>query len=234
MLDLTSILTLSSLAMSVFTTPLEKRQEASGLIKECSPGKIALTFDDGPSSDTTSQLLDDLLEADVKVTLFVIGQKVVENPEVLQRAYDEGHHIASHTFSHFNLNSLSDQEVQDEANKAADAIDEVLGVRPKYIRCPYGSCDERVQNILFNMGYKVIDWNFDTLDWDTLNTEHLENIYENTLSVNSPESSGFISLQHDIHPTTVQAIPKVLEIIEKYNFEVTTVPECFGDTDLYF
>ncbi|ORX96270.1 glycoside hydrolase/deacetylase [Basidiobolus meristosporus CBS 931.73] len=220
--------------MGVTATPLEKRQLSGGLIKECSPGKIALTFDDGPSSETTGQLLDDLLEADVKVTLFVIGQNVEENPDLLRRAYDEGHHIASHTYSHLNLNSLSAEEIEEEADKAAEAIENVIGVKPQYIRCPYGSCDERVQSILNNMGYKIIDWNLDTLDWQTLNTELMEKVYENTLSIHSPETTGFISLQHDIHPSTVQAIPNVLDTIDKYNFSVTTVPDCFGDEELYF
>ena len=73
--------------------------------------KIAyLTFDDGPTLKATGKILDILKEETVKATFFVIGKHVKENPELVKRAYDEGHYIANHGYSHDNSKLYSSGE----------------------------------------------------------------------------------------------------------------------------
>ena len=64
--------------------------------------KAYLTFDDGPTSKATGKILDILKEMNVKATFFVVGKHVKEHPELVKRAYDEGHYIANHGYSHNN------------------------------------------------------------------------------------------------------------------------------------
>jgi len=59
-----------------------------------------LTFDDGPTTSVTPKILDILKEENVKATFFVIGKSAEEHPEIVKRAYDEGHYIANHGYSH--------------------------------------------------------------------------------------------------------------------------------------
>ena len=73
---------------------------------------IALTFDDGPS-DYTEELLDGLLEYEVNVTFFVIGNKAEKRPEIVKRAYDEGHLIGNHTYNHIDFYKTDIEEIKE-------------------------------------------------------------------------------------------------------------------------
>src|SRR6187399_1964741 len=70
---------------------------------------IALTFDDGPSATLTPKLLDILAAHHIKATFFVLGEMVAEHPEIVARAVQEGHEIASHSWSHPNLAKMSQE-----------------------------------------------------------------------------------------------------------------------------
>src|SRR5881275_2667411 len=72
---------------------------------------IALTFDDGPSSKLTPKLLDLLAAHHIKVTFFLIGQNVAENPEIAAREVREGHEVANHSWSHPNFGKMGDDAV---------------------------------------------------------------------------------------------------------------------------
>ncbi|KAK9686239.1 chitin deacetylase [Basidiobolus ranarum] len=85
----------------------------------CQAGQWALTFDDGPSQ-YTAQLLDILAAANVKATM--IGTNAIQFPDVVKRAYDEGHQIASHTWSHPHLMSLSNKQIVAEVKATEDAL----------------------------------------------------------------------------------------------------------------
>ncbi len=91
---------------------------------------IALTFDDGPHATLTPRLLDLLAAHRMKATFFVVGQCVVDHPEILRRAVREGHEIASHSWSHPNLGQMSDEAVRRELQKTDDAIVAAIGKRP--------------------------------------------------------------------------------------------------------
>ncbi|ORX83509.1 glycoside hydrolase/deacetylase [Basidiobolus meristosporus CBS 931.73] len=131
----------------------------------CQTGQWALTFDDGPSQ-YTSELLDILASANVKATFQIIGSNAVQYPDVVKRAYDEGHQIASHTWSHPHLMSLSTEQIVAEVKATENALLNITGAVPAYIRPPYGEADDRVKAIFKAMGYHTLLWNMDTLDWD--------------------------------------------------------------------
>ena len=88
---------------------------------------IAMTFDDGPNEKLTPRLLNLLAAHHIKATFFVIGQNVVEHPEIVQRAAREGHEIGNHSWSHPNLGKMSDEGVRRELQKTEDAIKSATG-----------------------------------------------------------------------------------------------------------
>lgn len=165
----------------------------------------ALTFDDGPSN-FTNELLDILEEVDVKATFVVMGAHAKLYPDVLRRAYKSGHQIASHTYSHSHLMSLTNEQIVYEIKATEEAIEDAIGAKPRYIRPPYGEADGRVKNLLKQMGYKILMWNVDPTDYnvhmkvdggtrilhsfDKAATEGDENY------LNVHKDLGFISLQH--------------------------------------
>ena len=164
----------------------------------------ALTFDDGPSQ-YTDELLDILDEYDIKATFCVMGAHVEKYPEVVKRAYESGHHIASHTYSHPHLMSLTNEEIIYEMKATEKAIQDAIGIKPTYVRPPFGEADSRVKALMKSMGYKILLWNVDPTDYDvymrTDASKKIRGAFKSAASgidtgLNPHEDPGFISLQH--------------------------------------
>jgi peptidoglycan/xylan/chitin deacetylase (PgdA/CDA1 family) len=179
-----------------------------------------MTFDDGPSAKLTPKLLDLLAERHMKVTFFVVGQCVAENPEILKRAAREGHEIANHSWSHPNLGKMGDEAVRNELRKTDDAIKAAIGVRPTLMRPPYGSLTARQKNWIHDeFGYRIIIWDVDPLDWKRPGANVVrERIVRET-------RPGSIILSHDIHPPTIEAMPSTFDELQAKGFKFVTVSE---------
>ncbi len=177
---------------------------------------VALTFDDGPSSATTPSLLDTLKNRDVPATFFMLGYMARSNPEIVKRIKAEGHDIASHTMYHQNLIRITPAAVQADINEANAVFQDILGHSLEYTRPPYGNINDAVRN---NVGTPMILWSVDTLDWKNQNTD---SIISTTMS---EVSDGAIILMHDIYPTTVNAVPVLIDELRKAGYEFVTISE---------
>lgn len=178
---------------------------------------VALTFDDGPGK-YTDRLLDILEENGIKVTFFVTGTGVEAFGEATKRAYDDGHEIGIHGYSHTSFKKMSIEDIQSEIDTVYGLLTELDIVPTDLVRPPYGSINNEIKE---NLDYSFILWNVDTLDWKTRDKDAIiEEIY------NSIEN-GSIILMHDIHETTVDAVEEILpELIDTYRF--VTVSELFS------
>ena len=181
---------------------------------------IALTFDDGPHPKHTTRLLDMLKERGVKATFYVIGQNVVQYPEIMQRMVAEGHEIGNHSYTHPSLNKISAAKLTEEITKANEAILQSCGVRPTTMRPPYGATNAAVTKRLNDeFGLTVVMWSVDPQDWKIRKASHVSNhILQNT-------KSGGILLAHDIHPSTIDAMPAVLDGLLSKGHQFVTVSE---------
>jgi peptidoglycan-N-acetylglucosamine deacetylase len=184
---------------------------------------IALTFDDGPHATLTPKLLDLLASRHIKVTFFVLGECVEQNPQVLQRAAREGHEIANHSWSHPQLNRMSDDGVRSQLKRTDDLINSLIGVRPTLFRPPYGALTSRQKRwIPEEFGYKIILWDVDPLDWKEPGPAAVASrILKNT-------RAGSIVLSHDIHRGTIEAMPATIDQLLAKNFKFVTVSELIG------
>ncbi len=181
---------------------------------------IALTFDDGPHATLTPKLLDLLAAHRMKATLFVVGQNVVEYPDILRRAVREGHEIASHSWSHPNLGKMSDEAVRRELQKTDDAIVAATGKRPTLMRPPYGSITARQKRWIHEeFGYRIIIWDVDPLDWKRPGPSVV------TSRILKETRPGSIILAHDIHPPTLDAMPATLDQLSRKGFKSVTVSD---------
>jgi peptidoglycan/xylan/chitin deacetylase (PgdA/CDA1 family) len=181
---------------------------------------IALTFDDGPHPKNTPRLLDMLKDRGLKATFYVIGQNVVKYPEIMQRMVAEGHEVGHHTYTHPSLNKISAAKLTEEVVKTNDTILQACGVRPTTIRPPYGATNAGVNKRLNDeFGLTVAMWSVDPLDWKIRQASHVSNhILQNT-------KSGSIVLAHDIHPSTIDAMPAVLDGLISKGHQFVTVSE---------
>lgn len=177
---------------------------------------IAFTFDDGPSSNNTNLLLDNLDKYNARVTFFVLGSRVDSNKEVIKRAYLQGNDIGSHTYNHRNLNLLNDSEVISEVEKTNDKIKEIIGVKPTLLRPPYGNLTNHRKELV-NM--HTILWDIDPLDWKYKNKNRVaDEIIEHA-------HDGAIILLHDIYKSSVDGALLAMEELEKQGYAFVTITE---------
>jgi peptidoglycan/xylan/chitin deacetylase (PgdA/CDA1 family) len=181
---------------------------------------IAMTFDDGPHATNTPKLLDLAAKRHIKLTFFVLGECVQQNPAVLQREVAEGHEIGNHSWSHPNLAKLSDEAVRSQLQRTEDIIVKTAGVKPKLMRPPYGELTKR-QRVWVNhdFGYKVILWDVDPLDWKRPGPSVVAR------RIIAGARPGSIILSHDIHPPTIEAMPQVFDALLAKGFKFVTVSE---------
>jgi peptidoglycan/xylan/chitin deacetylase (PgdA/CDA1 family) len=181
---------------------------------------IAITFDDGPHKEYTPKLLDELKKRNIKATFFLVGQCVAEYPEIVKRMAAEGHEVANHSWSHPALTKLGADGVRKQMENTNDAIRKACGVTPVLMRPPYGATST-ILNRRFaeDYGMKVILWSVDPLDWKYRNSSKVHNaIVQNA-------HPGAIILAHDIHATTVAAMPQTFDALLAKGYKFVTVSE---------
>ena len=180
---------------------------------------IALTFDDGPGyNGTTTKLLKGLNKTNSKVTFFTLGSRVKALPNVIKEEYKNGHEVATHTYNHKNLTLLSDYELYNEIYDSYSIIEKTIGVKPKYLRPPYGSINKNIKN---KIDLPVIFWSVDTLDWKIRNKKQI------TQNIISKVKDGDIVLLHDIYNTSVDGVLKAIDILYKQGYRFVTINELF-------
>lgn len=198
---------------------------------------VYLTFDDGPSKDITPQILDILKENDVKATFFVLGARVDLYPETLKRAFDEGHYIANHGYSHqYSKIYESKDTVFQEYIECENSIRNALNNQEynSYLfRFPGGSTGGRYERIkaearehFQNYGIAFTNWNCLTGDAEGKNTKE-ECIQE---VINTKDGRGsLILLMHDANdkPQTVESLPEIIQMLKDEGYVFKTFYEIF-------
>ncbi|WP_306368032.1 polysaccharide deacetylase family protein [Nocardiopsis sp. CC223A] len=199
--------------------PLGGELSVEGDSLDCSRLKcVALTFDDGPGEDT-ERLLDMLAGYDARATFYVLGSLVEEFPEVVERTHAEGHEMGNHSWKHDDLAAKSEAQVVDDITRTNDAIRAVTGSDPLTVRPPYGSLNGTVRRAV---DQPLILWDVDTMDWQSRDTAK---VAEHALT---HTTAGSVVLFHDIHPSTVDAVPEVLEGLHRRGYHFVTVGDLFG------
>ena len=177
---------------------------------------VALTFDDGPSPETTPRLLTILFDKDVPATFFTLGNMAEKHPEIIKEAEKKGNEIGSHTMYHQNLITLSADAVQADISQAKSVIKSILGHSPSYTRPPYGNINDNVRRAVSN---PMILWSVDTEDWKSKDPDTI------IATAMSEVHDGAIILMHDIYPTSVDAVPKLIDTLREQGYEFTTIKE---------
>lgn len=181
--------------------------------------KIALTFDDGPSSHCTGRLLDGLKKRGVKATFFLIGKNAKENPELVERLDKEGHLIGNHTYNHVEITKLSDEEAKKELVETDEVICSITGKHVEYMRPPFGVWQDELEEL----DVMPVLWSIDPLDWTTKNVDEIVN------KVVTQAGENDIILLHDCYDSSVDAALRIIDILAKRGFEFVTADELIMD-----
>lgn len=176
----------------------------------------ALTFDDGPYPETTSRLLDILRQKDALATFFTLGNKAAAYPDIIKREAKEYHEVASHTMYHQNLIRIPTSSAVSDINEAKSTLNSILGHNPFYTRPPYGNINDTVKT---TVGTPIILWSVDTEDWKSKDVNSI------IATAMSEVHDGAIILMHDIYPTTIDAVPILIDKLRENGYELVTLSE---------
>jgi len=179
---------------------------------------VALTFDDGPSQ-YTEHILDLLEQHGGRASFVVVGNLVNSRRDTIARAASLGNEIIGHSWNHADLTKLSAQQVSAQLNDTSKVIASVTGEYPVLFRPPYGSYNSTVTAVAKDMGFSIIYWSVDTLDWKYRDSERLVNVIMNDVS------DGAIILMHDIHATTAGAMDRVIPRLIAEGYQLVSVSE---------
>lgn len=190
-----------------------------------------LTFDDGPSKESTYAILDILAEYNIKATFFVVGKMVVNNPEVLLRTVEEGHAIGNHSYSHdYGYIYHSTKNFMRDIDMADRAIKDVVGddFETKVMRFPGGSFGKQkipmIKAVTEN-GYRYFDWN--ALNGDAEGALKTPDFLIKRIKETYRNQNNLIILMHDTDAksTTVESLGKIIDFLIEQGYEFGIIDE---------
>lgn len=180
---------------------------------------VALSYDDGPSSNTAS-ILETLEKYGAHATFFMVGENIDLHPDWVKMVYESGNEVANHTVNHKNLNTLSAEDIRKEVENNQSKLNSTLGLDRKYlVRPPYGNTNDTVKA---TVEHPMILWWVDTLDWKSKDPDAvLEEVKKAT-------KDGAIILMHDLYATTAEATKKVVPWLKDQGYQICSVSEMFA------
>lgn len=198
---------------------------------------VYLTFDDGPSKTVTPLILDLLKEKNVKATFFVLGSRAELYPELVKRAYDEGHYIANHGYSHIydNLYASSEtiiSEFETTENLIRQAIQDE-NYESHLIRFPGGSKGNQYSDIISQTIPILKERNIAYLDWNALTGESSgkktkEAMWENFIWT-TENKNNIVLLMHDAGDKILvyELLPQIIEYFTNNGYTFKTIYDLF-------
>jgi peptidoglycan-N-acetylglucosamine deacetylase len=193
---------------------------------------LALTFDDGPDLKYTPKILDVLKKYHVKATFFVVGTQIQKYPATFRRLIREGHEVGSHSFQHLKFPELSAEQINYQLNHNNEIIRQYGGNPLKLFRPPYGALDPASIEIIGKLGYKIVLWTIDSLDWRGLKEPQvLSNVIPKL-------SRGDIVLQHCAADSKLEdlrgsneALPEIIETAKSHGYRFVTISQLLEEKE---
>ncbi|KAF9933604.1 hypothetical protein FBU30_005043 [Linnemannia zychae] len=211
-------------------------------VSQCKmPGVVAYTFDDGPYL-YNDQLLSILQKKNVTATFFLVGRMIDASPQqqgALKKMLEHGHQLASHTYTHSNLDLMTEAQIRSEISRTSDAMFTHSGVRPRYMRAPEGRCSDACTKVMKELGLVISYWNADTNDWrhagektaESFVQKSMEEVNKVIIQESNPATDSFILLQHELEKFSVENLTDVvIDAILKKGYRFVSMEECIGQS----
>ena len=185
------------------------------------PGRIALTFDDGPTPLTRSYL-DALDQVGARATFFLVGELCKAHPELVAEIAERGHELAGHGYTHRRFTGFSQAELVSELDRTRDLLPPRYAER-QLVRPPFGAVSLSSLLVCGRRGYTTVLWSLNSGDWRASNADEVQRTV-----ATSPSSAGDILLFHEGQPLTLNALPAVVRHLKELGHELVTVGELLG------
>jgi len=179
---------------------------------------VALTFDDGPSQYTESDLLPVLGARHARATFFILGRHISNYPNAILKEVKHGA-LGDHTWNHSSLPGLNRFALKAELGDTQRELQRAIGKPIRLFRPPYGAHDATVDEQIKAYGMLQVLWSIDSHDWKGLSATAMIN------RVLASVKPGSIVLMHDIHSNTMEALPTLVRALHHRGFRLVTIPE---------
>jgi len=182
---------------------------------------VALTFDDGPSADTTPAILELLEKYNAKASFFVCGHSITDQTApIMRRAFDMGCEINNHSYTHPAFTELTEAQMLEEVDSTTAKVEQITGRKPRFFRPPFISVDKRVMKTVrmpFICGEGTQDW------------EPQCSADKRYNDIMAQVRDGIIILMHDFggNEQTVEAVSRLIPDLQAQGFSFVTVSELF-------
>jgi peptidoglycan-N-acetylglucosamine deacetylase len=205
---------------------------APGVERLSDEGLAALTFDDGPGGSDTRAVLDALSTAGAPATFFVLGEHVLEQPELVHEIRDRGHELALHGMTHRRHDRLEEAEAEEDLRRGMAAIEEVGGQRPRWYRPPFGRPSPLLASICERLELTLVYWTAWGHDWEPVPSSHVARTVLRDLG------PGGIALLHDSARygqrgdarATAAAVPEIAAATRERGLRLVTLSGGANDT----
>ena len=183
--------------------------------------KVSLSFDAAWGNEDTNDLLSILAKHNIKTTFFMTGGWVESYPEDVKAISDAGHDLGNHSENHKQMSQLSAEECKDEIQKVHDKVKELTGKDMFLFRPPYGDYNDTLIEAANGLGYHVIQWDVDSLDWKDYGADAIV-----SKVVGHPHlGNGSIILMHNGATYTKDALEQVITGLTDKGYEIVPISE---------
>ena len=180
---------------------------------------VAISFDAAWGNEDTQTLIDILQDHGVNATFFVVGDWAERYPDSVKALAEAGNEVMNHSSHHAHFSSLSSGEIAEDIRACNEKISALTGISPTLFRCPYGEYDDHVIQGVEALGMTAVQWDVDSLDWKGISAEEI------TQRVLRQVRSGSIILFHNAAQHTPEALPGILDALEKEGYTVVPVSQ---------
>ena len=194
--------------------------------------QVAITFDDGPDPDWTPQMLDVLKEKGVKAAFFMVGSKMEDNPDLVQRVVAEGHEVGIHTYSHPDIAKISAERARLELHATQRLLEKLTGRSTLLFRPPYNADSQPADEagvipirVAQELGYLTVAHSLDPQDWQKPGVERI------LARIRDGREFGHTVLLHDAggnRHQTVEALPLIIDYLRTRGDRIVPLSEMVG------
>lgn len=169
---------------------------------------VALTMDTANGSVSFERIFDILDEYNVKVTFFVTGDWARDHAEIVNEAVRRGHEVGNHSMTHPHMSGMSRAQIEKELTETTEFLESVTGKRTMLFRPPYGDYDSNLVKVCRELGYQVVQWDVDSIDWRDLSVQEILSRVEKLTK------NGSILLFHTNASQITESIPAVIKTLK--------------------
>ena len=197
------------------------RKELPIYCVEMKEKKIALSFDAAWGAEDFPKIMKILKKHHTRVTFFMTGGWVEQNPDCVRYLAKQGHDLGNHSLHHYDMAKISEAKQRQEIQAVHDKVKKLTGYEMFLFRPPYGSYNNSLIRTLYGMNYYPIQWSVDSLDWKDYGTQSIIH----TVCGHKNLGPGAIILCHNAAKYTAEALDTMLTKLEQMGYQLVPISE---------